>query len=119
MEQFGRTLEYFRLGLLTISAIILLIGFTIPFVQPFLPYRYNVGEPSWALTSRIWVRVLFFALALYNAIMLAARMFSWFEVTGYSLIAIAVRNMSAPVYIGIVALIIYTWIKHPDGIRGL
>jgi hypothetical protein len=119
MAQFGRTLEYLRLGLLIISSIILSIGFIIPFVQTFLPYKYNVGEPSWALTSRIWVRVLFFSLALYNALMLAARMFSWFDVTGYSLTAIAVRNMSAPVYIGIVALIIYTWIKHPDGIRGL
>ena len=119
MEQFGSALEYIRLVLLLASAIILLAGVVIPLVYTFLPYRHNIGDPSWALKSRIWVRILFFLLAAYNALLLASRMFSLFDVTGYSLAAIISRNLSAPIYIGIVTLLIYTWFKHPDGIKGL
>ena len=112
-------LEYARFYLITFAAIILFIHIIIPVFFSVIPYKKNIGNPSWALKSRIWTRVLFFFLAAYNSLLLFLRLYTSFPILGSSMSSLVIRNLSFPIYISILVFILYTWKSHPDGIKGL
>ena len=112
-------LETIRFYLITLAALALLISVIFPLVFSIRPYRKNIGNPSWALKSRLWSKTFFFFLAAYNSMLLFLKLYTDFSIAGSSLVALSLRNLSLPIYAGLLIFIIYTWIKHPDGIRGL
>ena len=112
-------IEYLRTIIIGIVTLVLLVSVVVPIIYTIIPYRREFGKPSWALKSRLYVRILFFLLAFYNLMLLALKLFGIMDLTGPSAEAVTARNLSLPVYLAILTLLIYTWHKHPDGIKGL
>lgn len=106
-------LDYLRLIVVAIAAIVFLISTWVPFWGTFIPYWKQFGKPSEAMIFRLLVRFFLFLLALYNLTFPAVR------VIGINLNLEAFRTLAIPIYLVLLLLVIHGWFNHPDRIKGL
>ena len=103
--------EYFRIVVDLIAIVIFSIGVICPVKNTIIPYWKKFGRPSWAIFSRLFIRVFLVILIIYNLTFPVARLIGVDHTP--------LRDVSVVLYLVLSLLFLHSWFQHPDGISGL
>jgi hypothetical protein len=112
LEHINDLIDLIRLLVSITAVVVFSVGFFVPLFGTYLPYRREIGRPSGAMTSRLILRGALLLLVISTAIFSVLRNFMAIE-------PVVPHIVVTTLYFITVIGIIYSWHRHPDGVRGL
>ena len=113
ITQIREIIDLARIFILSMVMIVFAISFFVPLFKTYIPYLDKVSRPSGAMITRLLIRLGLFMLALHGVLFSVARVFIPTLDPVFLIISVTI------VYIIVGGFMIYSWGRHPDGMRGL
>ena len=97
-----------------VGAAVVFVAFLLPFFKTFIPLWRGKGvRPHFELWNRLILRLVIVILLLHEAI------FPLDRLAGSNFNLVIMRATIIPVMLLIVLMLVHSWFRHPDGMRGL